>query len=44
MPLVTEALLRRGWADADIVKVLGDNVHRLFRAEFGRPQPKPWNQ
>lgn len=36
LPLVTEALQRRGWAEADIVAVLGDNVRRLFRAELGR--------
>jgi len=37
LPLVTEALLRRGWAEDDVLAVLGGNVHRLFRAELGRP-------
>lgn len=36
LPLVTEALVRRGWSEADILAVLGDNVQRLFRAELGR--------
>ncbi|QEU89855.1 dipeptidase [Streptomyces kanamyceticus] len=37
LPLVTEALLRRGWGDADIARVLGGNVLRLFRDGLGRP-------
>lgn len=37
LPLVTEALQRRGWPDDHIVAVLGENVLRLFRAELGRP-------
>ncbi|MCK2239077.1 MULTISPECIES: dipeptidase [unclassified Crossiella] len=37
LPLVTEALLARGWAEDDIVKVLGGNVLALFRAQLGRP-------
>lgn len=37
LPLVTEALLRRGWAEADILGVLGGNVQRLFRQQLGRP-------
>ncbi|MFH8283797.1 dipeptidase [Streptomyces antibioticus] len=37
LPLVTEALQRRGWRDDDIVAVLGGNVLRLFHAELGRP-------
>ncbi|MEV0261283.1 dipeptidase [Streptomyces sp. NPDC050617] len=37
LPLVTEALLRRGWADDDIARVLGGNVLRLFRDRLGRP-------
>jgi membrane dipeptidase len=36
LPLVTEALLRRGFAADDIVKVLGGNVVQLLRAELGR--------
>ncbi|MBB5823482.1 membrane dipeptidase [Streptosporangium becharense] len=37
LPLVTEALVGHGFADDEIVKILGGNVHRLFRAELGRP-------
>ncbi|MGW4425013.1 dipeptidase [Streptosporangium sp. NPDC004631] len=33
---VTDALLKHGFADEEIVKILGDNVLRLFRAELGR--------
>src|SRR3954451_24119566 len=32
LPLVTEELLRRGWPEADIRKVLGDNWLRVFRS------------
>jgi membrane dipeptidase len=39
LPLVTAALLRRGWSDADIRKVLGENWLRVFRADLGRRQP-----
>ncbi|CAM5417144.1 hypothetical protein GCM10010329_79570 [Streptomyces spiroverticillatus] len=35
--LVTAALLRRGWGDTDIARVLGGNVLRLFRDGLGRP-------
>jgi len=35
LPLVTEALQKRGWADDDIALVLGQNVLDLFRAELG---------
>lgn len=35
LPLVTEALLGRGWGEADILAVLGGNVQRLLRAELG---------
>ncbi|WP_433258924.1 dipeptidase [Streptosporangium sp. CA-135522] len=38
LPLVTEALVGRGVPENDIVKILGDNVLRLFRAELGRPR------
>jgi len=38
LPLVTDELVRRGFAEDDIRAVLGGNVHRLFRAELGRPQ------
>ncbi|OUC75778.1 dipeptidase, partial [Streptosporangium minutum] len=37
LPLVTEALVGRGIPEHDIVKILGGNVLRLFRAELGRP-------
>ncbi|GGS51324.1 hypothetical protein GCM10010156_07390 [Planobispora rosea] len=37
LPLVTEALDKHGFAEEEIVKILGDNVLRLFRAELGRP-------
>ena len=36
LPLVTEGLLQRGFAEEDVTKVLGGNVMRLFRAELGR--------
>lgn len=36
LPLVTEALVRRGWSAADTRAVLGENVRRLFAAELGR--------
>lgn len=39
LPLVTDALQRRGWTEANIVAVLGENVRRLFRAELGIPHP-----
>lgn len=35
LPLVTEALVRRGWLEDDIRAVLGENVRRLFQAELG---------
>jgi membrane dipeptidase len=38
LPMVTEALLKHGFADEEIVKILGGNVLRLFRAELGRPR------
>ncbi|GII62711.1 peptidase [Sphaerisporangium krabiense] len=37
MPLVTEELLRRGFGEDEVRKILGGNVMRLFRAELGRP-------
>jgi membrane dipeptidase len=36
LPLVTDELLRRGWPEADIRKVLGENWLRVFRCELGR--------
>ncbi|WP_405150189.1 dipeptidase [Sphaerisporangium sp. NBC_01403] len=38
LPLVTEALAKRGLPEDDIVKIVGGNVLRLFRAELGRPR------
>lgn len=35
MPLVTEALLRRGLAEDDIVKILGGNTQRLMSKHMG---------
>lgn len=37
LPLVTDALLRRGFGHDDVAKVLGGNVLRLLRAELGVP-------
>lgn len=37
LPLVTDALLRRGWGEEDISAVLGINLQRLLRGELGRP-------
>ncbi|MDP9867689.1 MULTISPECIES: dipeptidase [Streptosporangium] len=37
LPLVTDALVGRGIPEDDILKILGGNVRRLFRAELGRP-------
>ncbi|MER7788498.1 membrane dipeptidase [Streptomyces sp. NPDC097640] len=37
LPLVTEALVRRGLPEGDILKILGGNVLELFRKELGRP-------
>jgi membrane dipeptidase len=36
LPLVTEALLARGWSEPDIRAVLGENVRALFATELGR--------
>jgi membrane dipeptidase len=35
MPRLTEALLRRGWSDEDVLKLLGGNFLRLFRTVWG---------
>ncbi|GHH33441.1 dipeptidase [Lentzea cavernae] len=34
LPLVTEALQKRGWPEDDVVRVLGQNVLDLFRSEL----------
>ena len=39
LPLVTEALLDRGWPEDDVAAVIGGNVLRLFRQELGRRRP-----
>ncbi|MCT9929580.1 dipeptidase [Planotetraspora sp. A-T 1434] len=39
LPMVTEALLKHGFSEEEIVKILGGNVMRLFRAELGRARP-----
>lgn len=36
LPLVTDALVRRGWSESDVLAVLGGNVRALVRAELGR--------
>lgn len=38
LPLVTAGLLARGMAPTDVRKVIGGNVHELFRRELGRPK------
>ncbi len=35
LPRVTEALLRRGWSDEDVLKLLGGNFLRLFAGVWG---------
>ncbi|WP_310738299.1 MULTISPECIES: dipeptidase [unclassified Microbispora] len=40
LPLVTDALVKRGFSEEEIQKILGANVMRLFRAELGRPAPE----
>ena len=37
LPKITEALVRRGFAESDIRKVLGDNVLRVLREVMGKP-------
>ncbi|GAA0442203.1 peptidase [Acrocarpospora corrugata] len=35
LPLVTEALAKHGFAEEEIRKIVGGNLHRLFQAELG---------
>lgn len=37
LPMVTGALLKRGWPEPDIRAVLGENLRALFAAELGKP-------
>ncbi|WP_434598639.1 membrane dipeptidase [Streptomyces sp. A5-4] len=37
LPLVTEALIRRGLPEDDVRRIIGGNVLDLFRKELGRP-------
>ena len=37
LPLITEELLGRGWAEPDIRQVLGGSLHTLFSRELGIP-------
>ncbi|GII59115.1 peptidase [Planotetraspora thailandica] len=39
LPLVTEGLLKHGFSEEEIVKILGGNVMRLFRAGLGQGRP-----
>jgi membrane dipeptidase len=39
LPLVTRAMLDRGFSEDDIVKVAGGNFLRVFRTELGIPAP-----
>jgi len=32
MPLITKALLKRGYSKSDIKKILGENFMRVFKA------------
>jgi membrane dipeptidase len=37
LPKITEVMVRRGFAESDIRKVLGENVLRVLRGVMGRP-------
>ncbi len=37
LPLVTAEMVRRGWPEADVRRVLGGNWLRVFRSDLGRP-------
>ncbi|WP_331766929.1 membrane dipeptidase [Embleya sp. NBC_00896] len=38
LPALTQALVKRGFGESDILAILGGNVRRLFGAELGRPR------
>jgi membrane dipeptidase len=40
LPLITAELVRRGWPERDIRRVLGENWLRVFRSDLGRPAPR----
>jgi membrane dipeptidase len=37
LPKITEVMVRRGFAESDIRKVLGENVLRVLRDVMGKP-------
>jgi membrane dipeptidase len=37
LPLITAEMVRRGWSEPDIRRVLGENWLRVFRSDLGRP-------
>lgn len=39
LPRITEAMVRRGFSESDIRKVLGENVLRVLREVMGVPKP-----
>ncbi len=39
-PIVADALLKRGFSDDDVAKILGQNFLRVFKAEIGIPGGK----
>lgn len=40
LPLITEELVRRGFSEGDIRKILGENFLRVFRGIMGVPRPR----
>ncbi len=41
LPRLTEAMVRRGFGETDVTKVLGGNVMRVFREVMGLPLGRP---
>jgi membrane dipeptidase len=39
LPKITEVMVRRGFSESDIRKILGENVMRVLRQVMGRPVP-----